>query len=587
MKPLILKIAKVLLVVLALICVGAGLIYYNAVNYDMYELKRDKEVLMGDLNADEFARKMVSEMSFEEKVDQMYGESYSSIAKLGINFLVEKRFPHVYVGGNERLNLPPWVLSDGPRGARVMDHEVRAVTTFPVAMARGASWNKDLEYQVHDVIATEMRANKVNYAATPCINLLRHPAWGRAQETYGEDPYLLGVFGVAAVQAIESHHVMACPKHFALNSIENSRFVVDVELDERTLREVYLPHFKKTIQEGKPASLMSAYNKVRGEYSGNNKELLTTILREEWGFEGFISSDWISGTYDGPASVDAGLNVEMPFQDAYSYEALQNGIDQGKISEAQIDELVYQSLKTRIPYAVASDKMDYGLDQILKPESIALARQAAVESMVLLKNDEVLPFESKKEQTVLVLGALANMENTGDHGSSDSTPPYVITPLQGIESLMEQTGASVIYDDGSDLERASKLAKEADQVIVVVGYTAEEEGEYILVNREDIEASAKAGHLIGKKGLGGDRDHLSLLKRDEDLILAAGTVNPKSVVVYIGGSGIEMEAWRSKVPAILFAWYGGMEGGNALADILYGNESPSGKLPFSIAKKES
>ena len=358
MKPLILKIAKVLLVILVLICVGTGLIYYNAVNYDMYELKRDKEVLMGDLNADEFARKMVSEMSFEEKVDQMYGESYSSIAKLGINFLLEKRFPHVYVGGNERLNLPPWVLSDGPRGARVMDQQVRAVTTFPVAMARGASWNKDLEYQVHDVIATEMRANKVNYAASPCINLLRHPAWGRAQETYGEDPYLLGVLGVAAVQAIESHHVMACPKHFALNSIENSRFVVDVELDERTLREVYLPHFKKTIQEGKPASLMSAYNKVRGEYSGNNKELLTTILREEWGFEGFISSDWISGTYDGPASVNAGLNVEMPFQDAYSYKALQNGIDQGRISEAQIDELVYQSLKTRIPYAVASDNMD-------------------------------------------------------------------------------------------------------------------------------------------------------------------------------------------------------------------------------------
>ena len=144
-------------------------------------------------------------------------------------------------------------------------------------MARAASWNINLENEVHKVIAMEMRANKTNYAATPCINLLRHPGWGRAQETYGEDPWLLGEFGLAAVEGIQSHNVMACPKHFALNSLENSRWVLNVEVDERTLREVYLPHFKKVIKEGNPASIMSAYNKVNGEYCGSNKMLLTDI----------------------------------------------------------------------------------------------------------------------------------------------------------------------------------------------------------------------------------------------------------------------------------------------------------------------
>ena len=183
-----------------------GFMYYYSVNYDMYDLSLDKEAfpeLESEADIPALAQRLVSEMTLEEKIDQMYGEGYSSIPKLGINFLLRGRFPHVYTGGNERLNIPPWVLSDGPRGARVMDQDVFGVTTFPVAMARGASWDTDLERRIHEVIAIEMRANKTNYAATPCLNLLRHPAWGRAQETYGEDPYLLGEFGVAAVQGIE------------------------------------------------------------------------------------------------------------------------------------------------------------------------------------------------------------------------------------------------------------------------------------------------------------------------------------------------------------------------------------------------
>ena len=226
------------------------------------------------------------------------------------------------------MNIPPWVLSDGPRGAVV----VKGSTSFPSAIARGASWDTNLERRVADVVGIEMRINGVNYAATPCINLLRNPLWGRAQETYGEDPWHLGQFGVAFVQSIQKHHVMACPKHYALNSIENSRMYVDVSVDERTLREVYLPHFKKLVQEGGAASLMSAYNKVNGDFCGENRHLLTDILCDDWGFKGFVSTDWIMGLHDGVKGVKAGLDVEMPFKNHYGKE-LEAAIAKGSVEE--------------------------------------------------------------------------------------------------------------------------------------------------------------------------------------------------------------------------------------------------------------
>jgi len=587
MKRFFKFVFKALGFLLVLLILAFGFLYYYSVNYDMYDLSLDKEAfpeLKSEADIPALAQRLVSEMSLEEKIDQMYGEGYSSVPKLGINFLLRGRFPHVYTGGNERLNIPPWVLSDGPRGARVMDQDIFGVTTFPVAMARGASWDTDLERRIHEVIAIEMRANGTNYAATPCLNLLRHPAWGRAQETYGEDPYLLGEFGVAAVQGIEKHNVMACPKHFALNSLDNSRLFVDVQVDERTLREVYLPHFKKTVQKGKPASIMSAYNKVNGEYSANNKYLLTDILRDEWGFTGFVTSDWVYGTRDGIGSIRAGLNAEMPFQNHYSDENIKEGIQAGKITEEDIDRLVVESLSTRLKYAMADDSMEYGKELIAGKEHTDLAREAAEKSMVLVKNENVLPFEKEgKEKTILVLGRLADMENTGDHASSDATPSYVVTPFQGIVNYHRETGNRVEIYSGEDLEIAKEKASEADQVILVVGYTFEDEGEY-MITEGAMKQSAEAGKLIGERGIGGDRESLNLLEQDEDLIQAVAGANKNTVVVYVGGSAIDMSPWEDDAPAILFAWYNGMEGGNALAGILYGDVNPSGKLPFSIAK---
>ena len=586
----IIKFLKYFFLSIIVLVIAIFSVVFYSLDYKMYSLKANQDLFkknIWEINTDSLSENLLSNMTLEEKIDQMYGEKmYKSIPKFFGSFILKQRFPHIYVGKNERLNIPPWVLSDGPRGARVLDKKINAVTTFPVAMARAASWNTSLEYQVHDVISKEMRANNTNYAATPCINLLRHPGWGRAQETYGEDPWLLGEFGVAAVKGIEKNNVMACPKHFALNSIENSRWVIDVSINERALREVYLPHFKKVIQKGKPASIMSAYNKVRGNYSGSNKELLTNILRDDWGFKGFVSTDWMYGIYDGIEAINAGLNVEMPWQDEYSYDLIRDGLNNNKIEISQIDNLVLSTLKTRLKYAFSYDSIEYSKKLILDTSHINLAKTVAEESMVLIKNKNILPFKIYDNMKVGVIGKIANLENTGDMGSSNSNSPYVVTPFQGITNFFNNSNVDVIYDNGKNLEETKKIAEKLDQIILVVGYTYEDEGEYVM-SRGQMLKSAEAKELVGIKGIGGDRLNLRLNNDDENLIKTLSKINENIVVVYVGGSGINMNNWIDDIPAVLFSWYSGMEGGNALANILYGKANPSGKLPFSIAKNDS
>lgn len=329
----------------------------------------------------------------------------------------------VVSGRNKRLNIPPFVLSDGPRGAVVG----KGNTSFPVAMARGASWDVNLERRVGDVIARELRANKTNYLAAPCINLLRHPAWGRAQETYGEDPWLLGEMGLALVlvEGVQQHNVMACAKHFAANSIENSRFYLDVNMDERTLREVYLPHFKKVVQKGNIASLMSSYNKFRGDYCGHSHYLLTGILRDEWGFEGFISSDWIWGLRNGVKGINAGMDVEMPARRYYSKRDIRPALDRGEITMEQIDEMVLRVLRTKLLFAFREDIMDYDAGLKAGDMHTDFAREVAGKSMVLLKNEQVLPFDIRQTANIAVIGRLADVENTGDRKGDEIVQLYI------------------------------------------------------------------------------------------------------------------------------------------------------------------
>jgi beta-glucosidase len=258
------------------------------------------EANMGPEAADEAAQDLVSKMTLDEKLHEMVG---SSMTPTVLSSIFRQTAVPKSAGGDERLGIPPLAFTDGPRGVG-SGHS----TAFPVAMARAATWDVELERRVGDVIGQEARAQGANWWGGLCLNLVRHPSMGRAEETYGEDPWLTGEMAVAAMKGVQHHNVMACAKHFALNSQETARFKNDVQIDERTLREVYLPQFRKVVERG-VASFMSAYNKVRGEWCGENRHLLTTILREDWGFRGFVTSSASWPTPRTPATAGAATST--------------------------------------------------------------------------------------------------------------------------------------------------------------------------------------------------------------------------------------------------------------------------------------
>ena len=499
---------------------------------------------------EEEAKNLLAQMSLEEKIKQMSGDTplLRGLIELGVAY---NRRP-LPAGENVRLSIPALRFSDGPRGV-VMNHS----TCFPVAMARGASWDTNLEERIGDAMGVEARSQGANLFAGVCINLLRHPAWGRAQETYGEDTYHIGEMGAACVKGVQ-RHVMACIKHFAANSIERARFRVDVRISERTLREVYLSHFKRCVDEG-VASVMSAYNKVNGHYCSHNRHLLRDILKEEWGFEGFVVSDFLFAVHNGEAA-NAGLDIEMPLAIHFG-KKLTRLVRRGTVSEDVIDDAVLRILKQKIRFAQIGEPGKYALQAIVSSEHKALAREAAQKSIVLLKNDfvagakkRILPVDVAHLSRIAIIGKLSTKPNTGDRGSSMVRPPYVIPPLEGIRAAVPQD-CEVMYSDGRIIRKAVDIARKADISVIIVGHTHRDEGEYLFTK-------------------GGDRDVLTHKPHDETLILRTVAANPNTVVVLMGGSAIITESWREKVPALLMAWYPGMEGGNALADILFGKVNP-------------
>ena len=512
---------------------------------------------MTDDEIDVTVNKALDMMTLKEKVATMSGNNFYLLLLKDHKFGV-RAYPG---GGVKRLSIPPFLFTDGPKGV-VMPGS----TCFPVSMARGASWDLILEEKVGEVMGKEVRAQGANLFGGVCINLLRHPSWGRAQETFGEDPFHIGEFGAAIIRGIQKHNVMATAKHYAANSIEYSRFKVNVQINERTLREVYLPHFKRCIEDG-CATVMSAYNKVRGEYCGHNSYLLRDILKDEWGFDGFVHSDWMNGLRDTVKGISGGLDVEMPRAKYYGRK-LEKAVRLGKVPLNLVDDSVRRILRTTLKFTTKEDPQKYDSDVIGSDDHVLLACEVAEKSMVLLKNqDNLLPLNSNEMDTIAVIGPLADKKNTGDHGSSHVRQKKIITHLQGIKNSVGNK-VKVIHNEGNDIDIAQQIAQSVDSVVVIVGYTYKDEGEYI-------------PHI--SKGLG-DRINLGLKEVDIKLIDAVAKVNKKCVVVLVGGSAIIMEEWKEKVPSILMAWYSGMEGGHALANILFGKVNPSGKLPFTIPK---
>ncbi len=511
------------------------------------------------------ASELLAEMTLKEKLHTMQGHAMTVTIK---NTLTKGRYYNgeAYpAGGCKRLGIPPVLFTDGPRGI-VMGK----CTCFPVSMLRGAAFDDELEYEIGKVMAKEASAHGANLYAGVCINLLRNPMWGRAQETYGEDPYLLGRMGAALTRAMQENGIIACPKHYALNSIEDLRFSVDAKADERTLHEVYLPHFKKCVDAG-AMSIMGAYNKVNGTYCCENKELLTDILRDKWGFEGFALSDFLYGIYDAVKSVKAGMDMEMPY--LFRYLFLKNKLKKGEITEQDIDLSVLRILKALIK--TLPEHKTYPKSVILADEHTSLARKTAGKGTVLLKNEnKILPVQNGKK--IAVVGRYANKINVGDHGSSNVYSPYTVTAYEGIKNRFGEDNVTVY--NGCDTQKAKETVKNCDYIVVCVGSDWLQEGEF-LVNLGNVKKKPK--------GSGGDRADLRIPEEDVALIKALSETGKKLVVNIMGGSAYVIKEWTDCADAILFSFYSGLEGGNALADILSGDVNPGGKLPFTIAYNDS
>jgi beta-glucosidase len=524
--------------------------------------------IISEEEVDKMAYKAIGQMTIDEKV-QMMSPRLKSMLKFGLEMLGDgmKYNQHSYqAGGNERLNIPTVRFFDGPRG--LVNGKA---TCFPVSMGRAASFDKDLEFRIGAAISSEIRAIEGNYFGGVCINLLRHPAGGRAQEGYGEDSYLTGQMGSALMKGIQTNNVMACIKHYAVNNQENTRFKVNVEVDERVLREVYLPHFEECVNNG-AASVMGAYNKFRGNQACASSHLLTQVLKENWGFKGFTVSDFVWGVYNTENSAIAGLDIEMPCVQFYG-KKLVTAVKEGKVPEKYIDESAFRITRTVLKFETAPDPVsEYPKSIIGCKEHVDLALEAAEKSIVLMQNNHsVLPFDKTKIKKILVVGKLAKTENIGDHGSSQVRPEYVVTPFEGLISNYS-SAIEFTYDSGEEISLLKKKIAEANAVIYVVGYNYNDEGEFI---------------TNSKGSPGGDRKSIRLHEDESRLLQETGSLNQNSVAVLIGGSAIIVEEWKDKVNSIIHAFYPGMEGGTAIAKVLFGDVNPGGKLPFSVAKDES
>jgi beta-glucosidase len=492
---------------------------------------------------------LLSRMTLAEKVAQMHGVAVSD--GTGLN----------YTADNARLHIPGFRMIDGMRGVGIATGDA---TTFPVGSARGATFDPALEGEVGEAIGQEARAKGANVLLAPTINNLRHPRWGRAQETYGEDTFHIGSMAAAFVQGVQ-HEVIANPKHFAVYSIEDDRFSVDVHVDERSLREVYLPHFKRVVEAG-AGSIMSAYDLVNGLHCDQNTHLLSDILEGEWGFDGFIESDWDLGTTSTAPSALAGLDIEMPVAD-YFGQPLIDAVKAGAVPETTIDEAVRRILRAKFRFGIFDGKPPIDAGVVQSADHTALARTVEEEAIVLLKNDAAaLPLDRAAVHAVAVVGALAGTANTGDTGSSSTTSSYVVTPLAGIQAHAAPVQVVDLSHDALTTDDEAKLAA-VDAAVVVVGLTSSDEGE---------------GQIAA-----GDRKQLPLSAAQEQLVLDVASHNPRTIVLVEGSGAIVMENWIDKVQGVMEVWYPGLEGGNAIANVVFGDVNPSGKLPVTFPRDES
>jgi beta-glucosidase len=478
-----------------------------------------------------------------------------------------------------RLGIPRRWLSDGPHGVRedvgpdtwdVAGRTDDFATALPASICLAATWNPELAQQAGQVIGQEARKRGKDIMLGPGVNILRTPLCGRNFEYYGEDPLLAGRMAVGYIKGVQSQGVASCVKHFAANNQETDRSSINVEMDERTLREIYLPAFKAAVQEAKVWTVMGAYNKFRGTHCCESDYLLNQILKKEWGFQGAVISDW-AGVHDTRGAVLGGLDLEMgtdkTYDDFYLAKAFREGVKDGTYPQAVLDDKVRRNLRVMIGTGVFDPRAEGSLNTKAHQET---ARRVAEEGIVLLKNENsLLPLDAAKIKSVAVIGENATRLQTYGGDSSRVKAFYEISPLAGILNRIG-TNVNVTYSEGyrkdgaaALAERAVAAAQAADVVIYVGGIN----------------------HDIGYDSEGGDKKGLKMPYGQVELLQKLTKANPRIVAVLVGGSPMEMDAWLGQVPAVLLSWYSGMEGGNAIARVVFGDVNPSGKLPATFPKR--
>ncbi len=459
----------------------------------------------------------------------------------------------------ERLGLPELTVSDGPHGVRrvadVKDLVAASLpaTCFPTASCMASTWDVDLIHAMGQALAEECIALKVDVVLGPGTNMKRTPLGGRNFEYYSEDPYLAGEMAASFIAGVQSKGVGTSLKHFAGNNQESQRLTISSEMDERTLREIYLPAFEIAVKKAKPWTVMCAYNKLNGTYCSENHRLLVDILKDEWGFEGFVVSDW-GAVHDRVASLKGGLDLEMPGPKEKRVNAVVEAVRSGALGESVLDESVHRILG--IVFKAAETSKGGSFDTAAHH---ALARWIAAEGMVLLKNNGILPL--KEQQHIAVIGRAAEEAHFQGGGSSHINPTQVDNPIKELQKSAGDTELTYAkgYPAGTAfdqvlIDRAVEVAHTADVALLYIALPDFKESE------------------------GYDRADLDLTPQQVALIKAVTAVQPRTVVILNNGAPVVMSEWIDGTAAVLEAWMMGQAGGGAIADVLYGKVNPSGRL---------
>lgn len=524
--------------------------------------------------------KLIKKMTLEEKVGLLHGNS------------------KFYVAGVERLGIPEWSLSDGPHGVRaeINRHDWAyagwtndSASYFPTGTAFAAAWNPELAYRRGEVLGEEARWRKKDVLLGPGVNIIRSPLCGRNFEYMSEDPYMNSVLAVAYIKGLQSRDVACSVKHFAVNNQETNRTTVDVECSERALREIYLPAFKAAAQEGGALTVMAAYNKFRGEFCAENDYLVRKILRNEWGFDGVYVTDW-GAAHSTVPSMEAGLDLEMgtlidKYEDWYYANPLIEAVKSGKIPMSLVDEKVGDVLRVMIKTNVLDPKKRFGPGSMNTKEHQQATYDAAAEAIVLLKNqNNLLPLDFSSIKSLAVIGDNATRKHSNGGLSSEIKAVYEVTPL---EALRAKWGDKVDIRFAQGYEKLSTFVEGSNNGQSSGTFSSKTQESDALL-KEAVEVARTSDVALLVCGLNHDYDTESFDRLNMDipygqveLIQEVVKANPRTIVVMIAGSPLNMAAVDICSPAIVWAWFNGMEGGNALVDVLSGKVNPSGKMPFT------